>query len=172
MSKSLEQNAPHERISPVSFLVQQIFLEIPAKYMLGVTVRRGCNQVSGTGRKHHLHRKTYILPCELRKCHAFSDLSVGYTMFFSRRWMICCRINELREAPVLTVTRTYHNSSDRLQLLAPHKQILAHLMDTALHEKLHSGGHDLRYRKIGLLAELVRTPGIAVQTGIELLGGG
>jgi hypothetical protein len=31
--KSLEQNAPHERISPVSFLVQQIFLEIHANIL-------------------------------------------------------------------------------------------------------------------------------------------
>ena len=34
-----------------------------------ITVRTGCSRVPGTDSKHYLHRKTYILPCELRKCH-------------------------------------------------------------------------------------------------------
>jgi hypothetical protein len=38
---------------------------------------------------HHLHRKTQVLSCELAKCCAFFDLSVGPAMFFSRRWMLC-----------------------------------------------------------------------------------
>ena len=53
---------------------------------------------SGIRRKHHLHRKAHILPCELATRFACCDLSVGYAMLFSRRWMLCCRRRNIRAA--------------------------------------------------------------------------
>ena len=51
-----------------------------------VTVQSGCMKVPESGRKHHLHRKTSVLPCELAQASSrLRDLSVGPTMFFSRR---------------------------------------------------------------------------------------
>ena len=84
--------------------------------------------------------KRISCPASLENATAFSDLSVGYTMFFSRRWMICCRLNELRDVPVFSqVPGPAANIIfiEKLISLAPHKQIFAHLMDTALHEELH-----------------------------------
>jgi len=50
-------------------------------------------------RKHHLHRKTQVLPCELAQAsNRLRDLSVGPTMFFSRRWMLCRRQRSIRTA--------------------------------------------------------------------------
>jgi len=42
-------------------------------------------------RRHHLHRKTQVLSESLAMhVHCWS-LSEGPAMFFSRRWMLCCR---------------------------------------------------------------------------------
>ena len=48
-----------------------------------VTVQTGCAR-TGMRRKHHLHRKTQVLPCEPKKLKLFG-LSVGLAMFFSLR---------------------------------------------------------------------------------------
>ena len=57
----------------------------------GLLLSRQAVSESLCRRRHHLHRKTQVLPSELATRFACCDLSVGPAMFFSRRWMFCCR---------------------------------------------------------------------------------
>ena len=89
---------------------------------LRVSVQTGCSKASKAGAKHHLHRKTYILPCELATCSACFDLSVGYTMFFSRRWMLCCRKRTMQT----TCLNCYHSKNRVQTSVKINKAILLH----------------------------------------------
>ena len=42
--------------------------------------------------------KRRSFPASRKKCFAFFDLSVGPAMFFSRRWMLCCRQRSIKSA--------------------------------------------------------------------------
>ena len=64
----------------------------PLSLLSQYQVRQAVSGFIGPAAEYHLHRKTHILPYELAKCFAFCDLSVGYAMFFSRRWILCIRI--------------------------------------------------------------------------------
>ena len=55
------------------------------EYATLVTVQTGCAYYLNRS-KHHLHRKTPVLPCEPKKLKLFG-LSVEPAMFFSRRWL-------------------------------------------------------------------------------------
>ena len=74
-------------------------IEVNTRMILGHSAKlsktgssKGCNPVPYTDSKHHLRRKTQVLPYELAQASIrLRDLSVGPAMFFSRRWMLCCR---------------------------------------------------------------------------------
>ena len=68
-------------------------------------------------RKHHLRRKTAVLPCELAKCSAFSDLSVGHAMFFLRRRMFPPLTNCESSLPPAFRKRCTHHLHRKTQVL-------------------------------------------------------
>ena len=71
-------------------------------------VRQAVSGFISPAAEYHLHRKTHILPCELAKCCTFCDLSVGYAMFFSRRWILCCRTRNTTTARLICCCYRYH----------------------------------------------------------------
>ena len=66
----------------------------------GETVPTGCTWVSESGASIIFIEKRRSCPESLRRDGnpPLLDLSVGPTMFFSRRWMLCCRKRTIRAA--------------------------------------------------------------------------
>ena len=63
--------------------------------------------------------KRWSLPCELAKCFAFRDLSVGPAMFFSRRWILCCRTRNTRTACLICCCSSSRYGNHPLQNWMP-----------------------------------------------------
>ena len=63
----------------------------------------GCNEDPETGSKHHLHRKTQVLPCELKKANAFL-ISRSDLQCFSHEDGCFAPVSEVLEQPALTVS--------------------------------------------------------------------
>ena len=59
-----------------------------------MAAQAGCAKFTGFDANIIFIEKRISYPSSLVNAFAFTDLSVGYAMFFSRRWMLCAE-NEL-----------------------------------------------------------------------------
>jgi len=130
----------------------------PLSLLSQYQVRQAVSGFMRPATEYHLHRKTLVLPCELAKCYAFRDLSVGPTMFFSRRWILCCRTRNTRTARLICCCSSRQHRNHPLQKWIryfaaahelpeqPARSAAARQVDTdiiLIKDECHSAAHEL-----------------------------